>query len=88
MFLWENMSVYKTAYVTHQLAAQPSRNLFEVVDMPPCIPTINPIEYAICELADELGQRIKRDWKIDLLKWSDRGYCERDQNEWKFPAYI
>lgn len=87
IFLWDNPSVHKTAYVTHHISARQTRHLFEVINMPPYIPNIAPISYTICELASELGRRIKRDWTIYFLKWNIRDR-EWDRHKWKFHLYL
>ena len=77
VIMWDNLSVHKTAYVSHILHDRPTNNHFFSIDCPPYCPRLAPIEYIFCELASELSQRCKEDWTSDTLRVQIQNICAR-----------
>jgi hypothetical protein len=68
VFMWDNLSVHNTAYVTQIIQGRPTANRFRTVNRPPYHAKIAPIEYVICELACELDRRVQRNWTAIELR--------------------
>ena len=68
IFMWDNLSVHNTPYVTQLIQGRPTANRFRTVNRPPYHAKIAPIEYVICELACELDRRVQRSWTAVELR--------------------
>ena len=57
-FLWDNLALHGTAYVSYKMEMRPARNNFRFVPIPrpPYQPKFAPIEYIFCQIACELGK--------------------------------
>ena len=83
-FLWDNLALHKTAYVTNIIHGRPTNNHFFSVDRPPYRPAMAPIEFVFCELASELSRRIKEHWTIDTLRLNIIDICSKIGRYGKF----
>ena len=68
IFMWDNLSVHNTPYVTQLIQGRPTANRFRTVNRPPYHAKIAPIEYVICELACELDHRVRSNWTAVELR--------------------
>ena len=84
-FLWDNLSLHKTARVTHVIEGRNNdAHTFILVDRPPYRPNMAPIKYVFCEVVAELARRVKRDWKTDTLRTELYDICNLISNGGKF----
>jgi transposase len=70
IFMWDNLSVHKTALVSNTLQNRESRDrhLFYPLARPPYQPKWAPIEYVFCQIAEELSNRVEAEWNEDSLR--------------------
>ena len=69
VFLWGNLSVYKTAYVARLIREHDTHVIFEVVSRPLYMPKISLVEYLIFKLMAELDKQVKHRLTIKSLKY-------------------
>ena len=70
-FLWDNLALHGTAYVTYTLEMRPLRHQFKFVAIPrpPYQPKFAPIEYVFCQIASELCKKTSEtDTMADLTR--------------------
>ena len=69
-FLWDNLSLHGTAYVTYTLELRTSRHVhkFTAIPRPPYQPKFAPIEYFFCQLACALSKQTKPNWTLVHLR--------------------
>ena len=65
--LWDNISLQKTIYVTHNIYGRPTKNRFISVNHP-YLPAMAPIKYIFCELASELARRVQEGRAMEDLR--------------------
>ena len=68
-FMWDNLSVHKTAMVTAALELRERREQFKFCPIcrPPYRPDIAPIEYIFGEITMILSRKCAKDWDDDRL---------------------
>ena len=59
--MWDNLSLYKTAYAVNLIYDRATTSYFVSIDRPPYMPKISLIEYVLCELPADLSCRINED---------------------------
>ena len=76
-FLWDNLALHGTAYVNYTLEMRPTRNIFRFVAIPrpPYQPKFAPIEYAFCQIANELARRTNEGDTIAILQTNVTDLC-------------
>ena len=71
IFLWDNLALHGTAYVSRTLEMRPTRHQFRflAIPRPPYQPKFAPIEYVFCQIANELSRKTnENDTPIDLRR--------------------
>ena len=74
-FLWDNLSLHGTAYVTYTLEMRSSRHIhkFSAIPRLPYQPKFAPIEYFFYQLACALSKQTKPNWTLVHLRNAIQG---------------
>lgn len=77
IFLWDNLSAHLTALVHNTLEMRETReeHSFVSIPRPPYRPRFAPIEYIICQIANELSLREHRAWDLNTLEQETHNVC-------------
>ena len=77
IFLWDNLALHGTAYVSYMLEMRPTRHLhrFIAIPRPPYQPKYAPIEYVFCQISNELAKLTSDNDNLDDLRRNVTNIC-------------
>lgn len=77
IFLWDNLALHGTAYVSYTLEMRPLRNQFRFIAIPrpPYQPKFAPIEYVFCQISNELAKMTNDDDTMMDLQQNITNLC-------------
>lgn len=77
IFIWDNLSVHLTDVVHAMLELRPTReeHQFISINRPPYQPKFAPVEYIICQIANDLSLKEHRNWDLDTLENECHNVC-------------
>ena len=68
IFIWDNLAAHHCAYVHATVTAHVGPHCFYIVSRPPYHPKFGPIEYKICDIAQQIKLETRPDWDIAELE--------------------
>ena len=77
IFLWDNLALHGTAFVSYTLEMRPLRNQFRflAIPRPPYQPKFAPIEYVFCQISNELAKMTNDDDTMMDLQQNITNLC-------------
>ena len=76
-FMWNDLSLHKTAYVTNKIYKRPTHICFLSVNHPSYRPELALIELFLCDLTYELSRRVQSGWAINDLRMRIIEICSK-----------